>query len=482
MARTRTRTAAAACVLSLAIGTPCVASGVVAAPSASSSVSAEAAEGAMTVAELDRMLAPLGDADVEKRRAAAVAVSELNQDATRAIGLKLADLRRPGNEAGVHAVLKLARDATPGKFGTDEFDIVDAVVRVPRSDGPAYPIALASACLSRALAHIATTTAVRQLITLGADHNGAFRVEVTRLTKHLGERAIAALIEARIDHSMEIRRWAGNQLEAMDKKLPGQAVQTKSNQVLADVLHAYGAIHDMDAVSVVLSFVSSDRTQIRAAARESVAMYGQDAIWKLREAYSNLIGKSAPETWNAEQVAKELFAAYDRFRLQEVYALLEDGVAKQRSGDVAGAIEAFDKVLARQPMIERRAEMVPTYVAFAQSVENGDKPRALSIFRKAARLDPDGPRASQIDSEIAYLEGEELLARGIADADSFRRALSLDAGNAKARAELDRLEENAVARQERVHRWSAGGVILAVAIAGIVLFGGRRRRSAAQSA
>ena len=89
--------------------------------------------------------------------------------------------------------------------------------------------------------------------------------------------------------------------------------------------NAYGAIHDMDAVSVVLSFVNSDRAQVRAAARESLGLYGQDAIWKLREAYTNLVGKSAPDTWSADQVSKELFATYDRFRLQEVYALLDDG-------------------------------------------------------------------------------------------------------------------------------------------------------------
>ena len=36
--------------------------------------------------------------------------------------------------------------------------------------------------------------------------------------------------------------------EAMGKRIPGDAVQTHDNQVLADVLHAYGVIHDLDAV------------------------------------------------------------------------------------------------------------------------------------------------------------------------------------------------------------------------------------------
>ena len=58
----------------------------------------------------------------------------------------------------------------------------------------------------------------------------------------------------------------------------------------------------------------------------------------------------------------------------------------------------------------------------------------------------------------------------------FRRALTLDAGNAKARGALDRLEANTEARQERVRRWYAAGAILAVAAALIFLFGGRRKR------
>ncbi|WP_336139508.1 HEAT repeat domain-containing protein, partial [Klebsiella pneumoniae] len=82
--------------------------------------------------------------------------------------------------------------------------------------------------------------------------------------------SIPALVETRKDSSSELRHWAYAQLEAMGKRIPGDAVQTKDNQVLADVLHAFGAIHDLDAVPVILSFVSSDRVQVRTAAREAL--------------------------------------------------------------------------------------------------------------------------------------------------------------------------------------------------------------------
>src|SRR5262249_4900740 len=158
------------------------------------------------------------------------------------------------------------------------------------------------------------------------------------------------------------------------------------------------------------------------------------------------------------------------------YALLEDGLEKQREGKLEDAAAAFDKVLARQPTLDRKAEMVPAYVMLAQQIEDSDRTRALALFRKALRLDPDGPRAVQIQSEIAYLDGMDLLSRGIADADAFRRALALDGGNTKARVELDRLEAAREVREERTRRWAGGGAVLALAVAAIVMFGGYKRR------
>jgi tetratricopeptide (TPR) repeat protein len=252
-------------------------------------------------------------------------------------------------------------------------------------------------------------------------------------------------------------------------------VQTHDYQVLADVLHAYGAIHDLDAVPVILSFISADRVQVRTAARESLTSFGQDAVWKLREAYANLTGKPAPEGWSAAEVAKELFAAYDRLRLQEVYGLLEEGLKKDKEGKVDEAVADFDKVLARQPLLDRRGEMVPAYLAQAQKLEADDPVAALAELRKAARLAPEGPRIAQINAEIAYLEGKDLLGRGIKDKEPFKRALALDPAHAKARAELDALESTVEERQNRTRAIAGGAAVLFLGVIAALLFGGRRR-------
>jgi len=442
------------------------------AASAASATSAAApgAEGGMSLEELDRMLAPLAGDDAAARTNAAKAVGELGQDAVPAIAKKLTELRKT-NAASVAAAVKQKDKPAEGT------DLCDTLLKLPKPDGPGPKTALTTAVLVRALGHAGTTPAVRQLVKVAGDYNGAFRPEITRVVRGLGDKAVPALIETRKDSSSELRHWAYNQLEAMGKRIAGDAVQTKDNQVLADVLHAYAVIHDLDAVPVILSFVSSDRVQIRSAARDALTSFGQDAVWKLREAYSNLTGKSAPEGWPASEVAKELFAAYDRVRLQEVYGLLEDGLKKEKEGKVEEAVAAFDKVLARQPMLDRRAEMVSAYVAHAQKLEADDPTQSLALFRKAARLAPEGPRISQINAEIAYLEGKDLLARGIPDSEPFKRALALDPAHAKAREELNRLETNVEDRSSRTRAVAGAAGVLLLAVIGILLFGGRRRRS-----
>lgn len=416
----------------------------------------------MPIEELDRMLTPLTAGDVEARKSAAKSISELGSEAVPAITKKL-DALRKASLPQVQTIVKGTK--------VESGDLCDALAR-NGGEGQPFAAAIQTAAMLRALAHVGTTPAVRQIVKVGGDHGLSFRPELVRILKALGDKAVPALIETK---TTELRHWGYNQLEAMGKRVPGDAVQTKDNEVLADVLHAFANVHEMDALPVILSFVNSDRVHVRNAARDSVSRFGQDAIWKLREAYANVTGKSAPDTWTAADVARELFAAYDRFRLQEVYGLLDDGLAKEKAGKLDEAVAAFDKVLARQPMIDRRGEMVPAYVAYAQRIEDQDPLKALSIFRKAARLAPNGPRAPQIEAEIAYLEGKELLARGIADTEPFKRALTLDPSHTKARAELERLETDVEARHERFRWYAAAGAVILVALVGIVLFGGKRR-------
>jgi tetratricopeptide (TPR) repeat protein len=437
-------------------------------PQAASTAGANADEG-LSSPELDRMLTPLGQDAIDERRAAATAVGSLGSEATAAIARKLAELRR-GTDDGAFAVVKGFRERASKSAG---FDLADALVALKPDAATRH--ALTVACLLRALAHAGTTVAVRQMVMVASDVGGAFRPELTRQMKLLSDRAVPALVEARRDPSPETRGWASGLLEAMGKRTPGDAVQTKDNQVVADVLRAYAGVKDLDALPVVLSFVNSDRVQVRTAAREAALAYGQDGIWKLKEAYAVLTGEPAPEGISAADLAKKLFDAYDRYRLRDVYALVDQGLAAQKSGKLEDAVAAFDGALARQPMLDRRAEMAPAYLLYGESLESSDRSTALAYLRKALRIDEGGPQSGEVRSEIHYLEGEDLLSHGIADTEPFEKALALDPQNARARAELDRLRVESESSRARGWRLVVAGAMIALSLVGILVFGGRRR-------
>jgi hypothetical protein len=471
-ARRRVSVGAGAVAVLLAVGLAAAdarAQGPSAIPTGSGS--AGAATG-LSAAELERLIAPLGADSVEARRAAATALTSLGAEATPAIAQKLAELRK-GGDGGLGGAVRATRDRASKDAS---FDLVEALV-TQKPDAPTLR-ALTVICLLRALAHAGTTPAARQLVLLASDASGVLRPELTRQMKLMGDHAVAALIEARKDPSSETRTWASNLLESMGRRTPGEAVQLKDNQALGDVLRAYASIKDLDALPVVLSFVSSDRAQVRAAAREATLSYGQDALWKLREAYAALMGDQPPEGITAVDLAKKLFDAYDRFRLQDVYALLAKGLAEQKDDKLEAAIADFDEVLARQPMLDRRGEMAGAYVTYGESLEAKDRPAALATLRKALRLDENGPQSSHVRSEIAYLEGEELLGHGIADTEPFEQALLLDPQNAHARAELDRLHAETESSRTRGWRLAAAAAVLVLSLGGIAFVGGRRKRTA----
>jgi hypothetical protein len=320
--------------------------------------------------------------------------------------------------------------------------------------------------------------AVRRLAVAAPNAGSDVRSEIFQELKQLDERATAALIEARADPSPEVRDWAKDVLDALGRRTPGDAVQTANDQVLIDVLRAYASIRDADALPVVLAFVNSDRAQVRAAAREATLAYGVDAMGKLRATYAALTGQRPAEDADVVTVAHELFAAYDRHRLRDVYARLEQGLSKVRAGDLDDAIVDFDNVLARQPLLDRGPEIVPAYVAYAEALEPSNTVRAIDYLHRALRLDDQGPQSNHVRGELLYLKGEDLLSRGIPDTQPFEEALALDPANAHARTELERLRVDAERRRKR----EVGLAALIAALGGGLLTAGvialLRRRAA----
>jgi hypothetical protein len=458
------------------------------APTPSQTAATVASAEAASTADVDAWLRKLTGSDAAGRKAAVAAIESANSTMLPAIAKRLADLKRSANRDAMASVLAKARKGANGTQDDEpvaksrpgeaakSFDWFDRVMAAANPEDASFRDLASILGLSRMLVHIGSTPAVRELIGIYAGFGELLRVDVERQIKVLSERAVAALIELRRGEPKNLRPWASKLLDILGKTVPGEAVQTADNQILADVLRAYGRTKDTDAARVIVSFANSDRTQVREAAREAVTMLAENGLWQLRESYENLVGKKPPEDWGWEKVASELFAAYDRSRLAEVYGLMDDAIAAYKGGKLDAMASAFDRVLARAPGFERRREMVPGYIDFANSLKQTDRPRAIATLRKVVRIDPTGPRAREAESELTYLEALDLAAHGVVDETAYRRAVDLNPNNAEAKDALERIHATNDARANGAFRYALASVLglCAILAAAAAVFWRRR--------
>ncbi|WP_437598745.1 hypothetical protein [Sorangium sp. So ce590] len=356
-----------------------------------------------------------------------------------------------------------------------EGDWLDFMLAVPRPRDSAWRDIVKLLAMERMLVAAGTTPAIRELIALHAYFGELLRIDLQRQIAKLRDKAVPALIEARQHDAKIVQRWANKQLDLLGRAIPGEAIASNDTQILADVLRAYGRVRDVDAMRVILSFCNSDRARLRDAAREAISAIGEPGVWQLRDAYLNLTGDKPPRDWSWDRIARELFATYDRARLAEVYNLMDEGVAAASANKLAEATDAFDRVLARAPLFERRKEMVGAYVERAKSLPADRREDALTMLRKALRLDPTGEHAGKIEAEIAYHEGVLLIDRGTPDKFVLERALELDPGHAGARAALVSLGDKVAERKSQKNRYIAAGAVGFVAL--LAMFFLARRRS-----
>jgi tetratricopeptide (TPR) repeat protein len=449
--------------------------------------------------DVDRLLSRLCAEDERSRADARAALAEVPPSIVSAVHQRVQDVRAGIDREEAARVLEAARKtgrkakkskeegkAAEGsgskkekkahKDDDDDGDWLDLLLGSPHPKDKSWQDLVRLYGLTRMLTAAGTTPAVREMIQLYAHFGDLVRIDLQRQVQKLRDKAVPALIEARQHDAKSVQKWAGKELDVLGRAIPGEAVASNDTQILADVLRAYGRTRDVDAVRVILSFCNSDRVQIRDAARESVAAIGEPGIWQIRDQYLGLTGEKPPRAWAWDRLARELFALYDHQRLAEIHKLMDEGVAAASAGKLTLAVDAFDKVLSRAPLFERRKEMVPTYVERARQLEGDHRDEALAMMRKALRLDPKGEHAKSADAEIACLEGEISIAEGAPDRTAFERALALDPGLARARRGLDSLDDKAVERQGHLKRYvGAGGIGVAALIAMVLLL--RRRPS-----
>ncbi len=435
------------------------------------------------LSELDARLAELASDDPAVRDGAARELLEVDARLVPAIAFRIDYIAdHADKEAMKRLFLELRREAKESERESEDTaraagsgDYLAMVVSRGRPRNKAYADLVSVIGMSRMLSQIGTVEAVRALLTVYVRFGEFLRIHTQRELARLGDKAVPALLEARRHPAEKISRWAARQLDMLGRAVPGEAVRVSDQQVLADVLRAYGRLRDPDAARVVISFANSERAVVRDAARQAIALFGEVGMWQLKDTYESLVGKKPPRDWTWERTARELFATFDRARSLEVSRTFEAGRAAHAKGDLAAMVKAFDRVLAEDPRFEKRAELTAGYLEYANSIFDSQPAAAEVPLLRAERLSDDPAQRSKIQSQLLTLRALRSLEHGVADQALVEQALTLDANNSRAKTLLSELRHPKAKSGAERTRQVVAGVISVIALGSILALLRKRR-------
>lgn len=340
--------------------------------------------------------------------------------------------------------------------------------------------------LSRMLTQVGNVQAARGLIEIYVRFGEFTRVDVQNRLFDLKDGAVAALIEARRHRAEKVARWAERQLDRLGKGVPSEAIRTDDFEVLADVLRAYGRTKDPDAARIIVTYASSERFQLREAARQAIALLGEVGIWQLRDAYESVVGKRPRRDWSWDRTARELFFEYDRLHAAKAYELLDIGNKAASAGRFEDMAKAYDSLLARAPQFDKAWTLAPGYYRLAEKVALSDPTAAQTALVRVERLATDSTLRQKARSLRDTIRADQEFHQGVVDAYLIRRAIERDPLNQRARDLLtvgDRAKVEALTLRTR---WLTSGAIALTAAIAILLIWLRRggqsdqRKSATQ--
>lgn len=434
---------------------------------------------------LDALLERLTDVEPLVRERAVRELLEVKPRWTAVLHARLDRLADRADKGAMKTTLQRIRSArrkerVPSADAPSGSPLLDEVIERAEADSEPWRNLVHALAMSRMLRHIGNTTAARSLVHVYVRFGEFMRVNTQLELEAMGDRSLAALIEARRHAAQKIAQWAERQLDLRGKAIVGEALRTNDQEALADILRAYGRIRDPDAARVILGFAQSERAQLRNAARQAVVLLGEVATWQLRDAYENTVGKRAPREWSWQRTARELFTELDRLRQAEEYELFELGSRAHRAGHLDEMLEKYNRVLAFNPMFERRDEMSAGYLDYARKYGAEHPERAVSALRRAERVAASEEERRALRSLRHTFEARRLLDTGLADQGLIHQALALDSNNRLAEETLEAALVDDTTRIHPMTRYWGAGVIVGISLlgaGGILWMAARRRRT-----
>ncbi|MBK9754941.1 MAG: hypothetical protein IPO88_15855 [Nannocystis sp.] len=364
-------------------------------------------------------------------------------------------------------------------------------------------------------------------------HEGTFRDEVGRAIRRLGEPAIPGLLRrsltpplpadekeaATVKASDAYRKaeYARVQLDRMDRLHPPKAIAAVRDdpRLLADLLAAYGVVRIEEAAAPLLAHVDAPIPRVRAAARAAFLAYVQGPAPRAERKTVRLLGgrtteaparlthrdfarlaireriaAEAPDLQEPEcstiaadgtrdrvceaqpeRLAVAYFARIEAARRTREQAQVDDALAQP---DRVTTVAMLDALLADNPELEMRAQLVPSYEAAADEAEAaGERRRAAGLLRKSAALlsEADPGRSTRLRLRALLVEAEidELPAQGRAMLLATAESLAPD--DPSVHAALARVAERPATAEEAGLRRRFGLLLLAFASGLAILLG-----------
>ncbi|MFK7998364.1 MAG: hypothetical protein AB8H86_02165 [Polyangiales bacterium] len=401
--------------------------------SVSLAFAASASADAPTVADIERWAGDLRSGDDSLIAEAVENLGQLNADALPAIEARLQRTSRQivPEEDGADA-LRYFRHAVGSRRADDTMDIAPGIPQVVKErPSPDVGRSAERLLLLRSLERIGSVPAQRLMGDVFALTPSMWRRERRLLLERMSARLLPGLLWMRAHDEPDVRRWARAAISRLGLNDPGRAVQEEDPERLAGILEAYGATREMNAMTVIISFVGHSDERVRQAARDAMNLFGRNGIWQLREGMRNQLGQEADHEWGWQRTSSLLYEGLDAQRLGPVTERLERGIQHMEAGELAEARELFDAALIREPMHPRRSELAEHYARFA---ENASGPERESLLQRALWLQPDSPQADSWQRALLAVEVERNVAAGFEDvrADDVTQSEDAIASNGEA--------------------------------------------------
>lgn len=369
---------------------------------------------APTVADIERWAGDLRSGDDALIGEAFRNLGQLNADALPAIEARLQRTSRQivPEEDGADA-LRYFRHAVGSRRADDTIDIAPGIPQVVKErPSPDVGRSAERLLLLRSLERIGSVPAQRLIGDVLALTPSMWRRERRHLIERMGARLLPGLLWMRAHDEPDVRRWARAAIGRLGLNEPGRAVQEEDPERLSGILEAYGATREMEAMTVIISFVGHSDDRVRQAARDAMNLFGRNGIWQLREGMRNQLGQEADHEWGWQRTSNLLYEGLDAQRLGPVTERLERGIQHLEAGELAEARALFDAALIREPMHPRRSELAEHYARFAADASGSEKE---TLLQRALWLNPDSPQVESWRQALVAVEVQRNVAAGFED-------------------------------------------------------------------